>query len=368
MQVSLLVAERGYSFANQADALAKGLLATGASYHIVKISNGMVDVSELQKGKPDVVISVGDWHDFELLVDTPRQVGLTVVPWVVADTPAGDWAQRYNELPLVLVTGQHIKEVLSEVGVAPEKIAVLREAVDDEVWRRWDDQQLSQFLKMISVEHPSLPLPDRSNLVRAKQQGVPILFTTGGSGTAKGAQEVLSALARVDKSLPWVYIIKAWPSKDSFGYCADELALAERLGVAERVRYVVGEFSSEFMVGLMNVCDLYVSPLRQLGLGLPLVEAQMCEKPVIAMAATATEETVRHGETGFLSKRDEKVQDIRADIDDLSQYLHVLISDAGKRREMGFKAGAYARETFQPVAVAGQLLNVLRQFGIPAGS
>ncbi|MDZ4343103.1 MAG: glycosyltransferase family 4 protein [Candidatus Binatia bacterium] len=367
MNIVLIVAEHGYSFVNQAEALMKGLKQIGVNSSLVKVSGGHVDASQLQEARPDIVISVGDWHDYAPLVEAPMVAGFVVVPWVVADEASDLWIEQYNKLPLILVPSQHVKEQLTSNKVTDKLIEVLPEAVDDDLWKPWEEKRLVSFLELLSVQNEMIraDLPKRFDLMQARQEGVPIIFTTGGYATAKGAQEVMRALATLEEDLPWIYVIKTWPAIESLKYTQEELTLAEELGLADRMRYIIGEFSRDFKVGLMNACDMYASPSRHEGFGLPLVEAQMCGKPVVTVAGTATQETVRDGVTGFLATRDTSAKDMRADVSSLAGHLRELLTNTDRRAELGRQALKLARATYRPAAITRRLLNTLAKHKLP---
>ncbi len=358
MKILLLTAEHGFGFINQADALAKGLNRIGVVCHIEKIHQNKLDQAKLVKYHPDFIISIGDWHDVNLLLQTPLQAGFPVIPWLVADDKADEWVSAYNQIPLVLSTSEHVKQTLIAGGIKSSLIDVLPEAVDDSIWKSWPDQKRQDFLQLISVSRPDLDLLPRLDLERAIQEHIPIIFTTGGYATAKGAQEVMRALAEIDQ-LPWIYIIKTWPSTEGFRHCAEEMALADELGISNQVRYIVGEFAHDFIVGLISICDIYAAPSRHEGFGLPLVEAQMCGKPVVSVAATAVQETVIHGQTGWLAKVDPDAHDTRAHVGDLSDYLKRLISNKAERESMGKKAAQHAYANYRPEVIAKRLLEII---------
>jgi glycosyltransferase involved in cell wall biosynthesis len=53
---------------------------------------------------------------------------------------------------------------------------------------------------------------------------------------------------------------------------------------------------------LLSACDIYAAPSRLEGFGMIQVEANACERPVIAIDAMAFRDTMVHGETAFLAK------------------------------------------------------------------
>jgi len=228
-------------------------------------------------------------------------------------------------------------------------------------WKKISDCQLNPFLNLISISNEGLDLPFFFDLAKIRQKRIPILFTTGGDATNKGAQEVIAALGKIGLSIPWLYIIKTWPSVNSFEYSTQELKLAKKLGIHERIRYIVGEFSAEFMRNLMNCCDIYIAPSRTEGFGLPLVEAQLCEKPVIMMKATSIKEIIQENQTGFMVNYKIISHQPRAEVSELTLALEKLLTNPKLREEMGKNARTFAIDHFSPTIIASKLVHLLEE-------
>ena len=136
-----------------------------------------------------------------------------------------------------------------------------------------------------------------------------MILTAGGDVSSKGAQEVLKALKIVDQNFKkWKYICKVWGGQSADDHYEDEMALIQELGESkDKVKYIEGPVSHDFMPYLLNACDIYAAPSRLEGFGLIQVEAQACGKPVISIDTMGPKETIIHGETGFLAKVAETV-------------------------------------------------------------
>jgi len=361
MKILLLVAEHGFAFVNQARALSKGLSDLNTINKVARVSPLVPTKKTLADFQPDFVIGVGSWHSYPTLVKKPQSLGYKTIPWIVSDGKIDQFIHEYNELSLILTTSQYCEEVFVRDGIKKEILKIVPEAVDIDFWHQLDEKELQPFLKLISISEPNLSLPFNFDLVKIHEQKIPVLFTTGGDATNKGALEVINALGRLDQKIPWIYLIKTWPSPDSFKHSATELELGRKLGIYERIRYLVGEFSQEFIRGLMNACDFYIAPSRVEGFGLPLVEAQLCGKPVISLDATSTRETVIHGQTGFLAKPSSKDGKFKADIDDLVKYLEILLTDRKLREQFGQNAKIHAQK-YHPKIVAEKMIEAVKKF------
>ena len=167
-------------------------------------------------------------------------------------------------------------------------------------------------------------------------------------------------MSLLDKKIPWLYIIKTWPSPGSFQRSAEELQIAVKASMWEKVRYFSGEFSREFIRNLMNVCDIYVACSRSEGFGLPLVEAQMCGKPVVTMKGTSTSEVVEDEVGGLLCKSVITKEGPRANVEDLSRVLERIMTNEDLRVTMGAKARQWAENKFAPDKIASELLTYIK--------
>lgn len=359
IKILLLVAKDGYSFVNQAKALSRGLDKLGVKNTIIRVTE-KYPKEKILDYKPSVVVGVGSWHSYPELVKRPQQLGFRALPWLVSDDRVDDFVEELNDLNFFLTTSNHCRNVFVRSGVKQERIYILYEAVDTDFWKEIPSDGLNNFLNFISIREEGIEIPANYDLIKIKQKRIPILFTTGGDATSKGAQEILKALSLLDKKIPWIYIIKTWPSPGSFQRSAEELQIVVKGEMWEKVRYFSGEFSGEFIRSLMNVCDLYAACSRSEGFGLPLVEAQLCGKPVVTMKGTSTSEVVEDGVGGLLCQSVITKEGPRANVEDLSKILKRVLTSEKLRRTMGNKARQWAVNKFAPEKIASELLNYIK--------
>lgn len=358
MRALITIAEHGYSFVNQAENLAVGFRSLGVETRMEKVQERQLSAQALRAFRPHLVIAIGACYMRPVFATIPAQLGFRVVPWLVADGPGERYVRFYNRFPLVLTPSVYCRTLMVRDGLDTRRVRVQRVAVDPQAWYPLRERELVAFLKLLSLSHPTLVLPRRYDLLNAHRAGTPIVYTTGGSATKKGSPEVLRALARLPSTIPWLYVIKTWPTPNVFRDAMQELTLAEKLGIADRVCYLVGVHSLAYMRGLMNACDIYASPSRWEGFGLPLVEAQLCGKPVVSMAATAAQETLVPGETGFVA-RARGGRPPRAHIGDLTLSLRKLLVSPSLRATMGRNARRHARRKYHPTRVAREFLAIV---------
>lgn len=116
---------------------------------------------------------------------------------------------------------------------------------------------------------------------------------------------------------------------------APALALAERLGVRERI-LVLG--SQEQVVPLLAVADVFLLPSEQESFGLAALEAMACGVPVVVSRAGGLPEVVVEGETGFLCQV--------GDVDAMAARTVQILQDDGLRRRLGAAAVERVRSQF----------------------
>jgi len=359
MKILLLAAEHGFSFLIQAQALAKGLTCLGVQNKLAKITNSQLPIKTVKEFNPDIIIGVGSWEEYPFFVEQPLSLGFRVIPWIVAEYPINRFIKEYSRLNLILTPSEHCKKNLTQSGVCPQIINVLPEAVDDKFWKPIPEREKKLFSELLSLKIPHLNLPPKSNFTRLKEAKIPIMFTMGGDATSKGAQEVIKALGKMNpkmKEKPWIYLIKTWPSGKSFELSIQEFNLMKEYTISDKVLYLSGQFSDTFIRGLINLCDVYVSPSRKEGFGLPLIQAQLCEKPVISMRATSTAEIVVHEKTGLLVKGTAVGNQFHADIDELSKALEILLTNKTLREKYGKEGRKYALANYSPKIIAKKLI------------
>jgi len=215
-----------------------------------------------------------------------------------------------------------------------------------------------------------------------------MILTVGGDGASKGSQEMMMALARIGtRHTKWRYVCKVWTQARTEKQNRQDLELARQLGIQDKVSYVNGVLSREFMPYLYNACDIYAAPSRQEGFGMPHVEAQACGKPVLSVDAMGIKETVVHGQTGYLARvakviaiteaevgpsagypetrvvkfSHPKAIAVRANVEDLAEYVLQLLTDDELASRMGANARIHAREGFNYRDVAKSVLKLVAE-------
>jgi len=321
--------------------------------------------------EPDVVVGVGYWGHTPHLVLHPQRYGIQGVPWLVADGYVANYQEVLNSLPLVLVTSHWVKEIYVRDGLHGANIEVLPVGCDTDLFipRDQADPKVATVREALGVA------PDQV-----------MILTVGGDAASKGAQEVMQALAIIDKDAPdWKYVCKVWPQPRTYRQNLVDLQLAANLGIEKNVVYTVNIVSRNFMPYLMAACDIYAAPSRLEGFGMPQVEAGACGKPVLGLRAMGMLDTLVHGETAFLADVAREIRigeavvgresgyedghrvvfepprtvDYRASVHDIARHLLQLMRDGELRKRMGEAGRKRAVELLDYRVVARRLVRIL---------
>lgn len=336
--------------ATQGDLLYKGLLKLGVDAHAVHFESSQEKEWYYLWFKPDVVIGVGYWGYTPHLVLHPLGHGIQPVPWLVADGYIANYQEVLNDLPLILVTSNWVKEMYVRDGINGDKIEVLPVGCDTDSFIPFSKDDP----KIIAVRNALGVAPDQL-----------MILTVGGDAASKGAQEVMQAMAIIQNRAPnWKYVCKVWPQPRTKLQNLSDMEMAKHLGIDKNVIYATNTVSRTFMPYLVGACDIYAAPSRLEGFGMPQVEAGACGKPVLSIKAMGMLDTLVHGETAFLAEVARKIivnevilgdesgfedqhkvvfnsprtVDYRADVQDIANYMLTLMNDAPLREKMG-KAG-----------------------------
>jgi len=359
--------------ATQGDLLFRGLQEIGVD-SLPAPRTGSLQKEWLYKCyKPDVAVGVGFWGQVPELVIHPHRFGIQAVPWLVADGWVANYQKELNSLPLILTTSQWVSDAYARDGVSRDKMVVQPIGCDTE-----------NFIPL-PKDHPKVKAVRESLGVADDEK---LIMTIGGDGASKGSREMMRALAKINSEFPkWKYVCKVWRQDRTLRQNQLDMELAQELGIQDKVLYLDGVLSREFMPYVYNACDIYAGPSRQEGFGMPHVEAQSCGKPVLSVDAMGIKETVVHGETGLLAQVKNwvsisegevgpevgypekrvisfdkpKIIALRADVDDLAIYALQLLTDSALCERMGKAARTHVEKNFDFRDVARRVASLIQE-------
>ena len=358
--------------ATQGDLLYKGLLELGVEVYPVHSESAQEKEWYYRWFKPDVVVGIGYWGHTPQLILHPQNHGIKAVPWLVADGYIANYQGVLNELPLILVTSNWVKEMYVRDGINGDKIEVLPVGCNTDTFIPRDKKN-----PKIAAVRKSLGISDDELM----------LLTVGGDAASKGAQEVMQALAIIDKEVPaWKYVCKVWPQPRTELQNKADLKMANDLGIDKKVIYATNTISRNFMPYLIGACDIYAAPSRLEGFGMPQVEAGACGKPVIGINAMGMLDTLVDKETALLARVAQKIVvdkvilgvesgyennhcvqftiprtvDYRANVQDIAKDLLTLMNDRNMRESMGKAGRERVVENFDYRIVAKRFLQIIQ--------
>jgi len=358
--------------ATQGDLLYRGLLELGVDAHAVHFESAQEKEWYYRWFDPDVVVGIGYWGHTPHLVLHPQRYGNVPIPWLVADGYIANYQEVLNELPLILVTSNWVKEMYVRDGIKASTIEVLPVGCDTTSFIPFDKNDP----KIVAVRE-SLGIPPEQLMI----------LTVGGDAASKGAQEVMQALAIIDAKAPdWKYVCKVWPQPRTKAQNLLDLEMATHLGIEKNVTYATNTVSRNFMPYLIGACDIYAAPSRLEGFGMPQVEAGACGKPVIGIKAMGMLDTLLHEKTAFLAEVAQKIVvkevilgkesgfenkhkiefdiprtvDYRANVQEIAKYMLQLMNNEKLRNEMGNTARKHVVEHFDYRVVAKKFIQIVQ--------
>jgi glycosyltransferase involved in cell wall biosynthesis len=215
-----------------------------------------------------------------------------------------------------------------------------------------------------------------------------MILTAGGDAASKGAQEVMQALATIEKKVPdWKYVCKVWPQPRTEQQNLLDFQLAASLGIKDRIIYTVNKISRNFMPYLLACCDIYAAPSRLEGFGMLQAEANACGKPVLGINAMGLRDTMVHGQTAYLAGigqeivlketilgresgyepntkivfNQPRVVDYRASVPDIAKYLLELMNNPKLCSAFGENGRKRVVENFDYRVVAKKFLKIVSE-------
>ena len=358
--------------ATQGELLLRGLQKMGVEVYPAHLESALEKRWYYHWFKPDAVVGVGYWGQSPHIVLHPLRHGVQPVPWLVADGYVANFKPVLNELPLILVTSNWVKERYVRDGVKGDAIEVLPVGVDTDAFCPIDqgDPKVQLVRDLLGIRPGQL-----------------MILTVGGDAASKGGREVMEALARITNEVPdWRYVCKVWAQPRTSTQSRLDAELCESLGLKHHVIFSASRISRSFMPYLLAACDIYAAPSRLEGFGMAQVEAGACSKPVIGIKAMAMLDTLVEGETALLAGVAEEISvseatlgpesgfepghkvvfdpprvvDYRASVPDIARHLKTLMNDPALRKRMGEAGRKRVVERYDYRLVAKRLVEILQ--------
>jgi glycosyltransferase involved in cell wall biosynthesis len=247
--------------------------------------------------------------------------------------------RRYNAVmargQIVIAISHFIAGVIgSQHGVPAERIRVIPRGVDPDIF---DPNRVS--IDRIRKLAGAWRVPD----------GHPTIMLPGRLTRWKGQTVLIEALARMQNREACVVLVGS--DQGRVKYSAELAALAERLGVAERVR-LVGHCDD--MPAALKLSDVVVNASTEPeGFGRVVIEAQAMARPVVGTDHGGAVETIEHGVTGWRVPS--------GDADALADVLdHALSMTGEERAALGLAAREAVKRDYTVRAMQAATIDVYR--------
>ncbi|HET6627251.1 MAG TPA: glycosyltransferase family 4 protein [Nocardioidaceae bacterium] len=270
---------------------------------------GMLDIA--RAGLP-LVATIHHPITFDRRVEVAAARGLkklTTRRWYGFLTMQGRVARRLEHV--LTVSESSARDIVTDFGVAPDRIEVIPLGVEPEVFRHHRDSRVpGRIVAMASADTPM-----------------------------KGIATLLEAFAklRTERDVELLLVTRPRP-----GGRTEQLI--DSLAINDSVRFVSGLSDTE-LAALVGSAEIACVPSLYEGFSLPTVEAMACGTPLVVSRAGAIPEVV--GEEGLCADLVTP-----GDAEELAHTLAALLDDPQRRRRMGEAGRRRALSRFSWRAVA----------------
>lgn len=225
----------------------------------------------------------------------------------------------------VICVSPHIAEQACELGVAPDRVRVIRSGVETEVFRPRDRQAARLALGLSSQS--------------------PVVLFVGNLEPRKQVDVLLRAFVTVRERVPGSVLVIVGTG-ESAGVAdqsrrlvrlAQELRLMDNDSGAPPVKFV-GRVSDEALQQYYAAADVFALPSSAEAQGIVALEAMACGLVVVASAVGGLLGTVEDGRTGYLVPS--------GDVAALANRVASVLLDGDRRQVIGSAARAAVEQSF----------------------
>jgi glycosyltransferase involved in cell wall biosynthesis len=235
----------------------------------LRLAGEMFDLIDAHFLYPDGVAAIWLGRRFSLpVVLTAR--GSDVTQWPGHAVPRRLIRSACAQADAIITVSTGLRDALAALGVAADRMTVLRNGVD-----------LRQFAPA-----------DRAAARAALGLTGPTLLAVGSLIPRKGHDLTIAALA----ALPAWHLLIAGEGPERGAL----LSLAARLGVSDRVR-LLGAWPHGSLAALYNAADISVLASAREGLANVLLESMACGTPVVASPIAGNDEAVQMPAAGLIA-------------------------------------------------------------------
>jgi glycosyltransferase involved in cell wall biosynthesis len=215
----------------------------------------------------------------------------------------------------VIAVSHATKEEMVNGGLPGDRISVIHNAIDTEVWSR----QRATISRCDTLGFPNV---------------FPVIGYVGRISPEKDLEAWLRSAALVSRTYPQARFVLVGDGRDG-GLLGSLKHLATDLGIRENVHFL-GYVDD--LPGIYASFDLFLLSSRREGICNSLLEAMAMEVPVIATDVGGTKELVINEETGYLLKQ--------GDVEGMAKAIITLLRDESLRRNIAVTARAHIENKF----------------------
>ena len=197
------------------------------------------------------------------------------------ETIYGLMAPNLRAADRVIAVSDHIAEQVVELGVARERVKVIRSGVDVERFRPRDRHDARRRLGI--------------------QHDIPVVLFVGNLEPRKQVDVLLRAMQRIQESVPEsrLVVIGSGRSAGAGDQTERLISLSRELHLDRSVNFV-GSVGDQQLLDYYAAANVFALPSSSEAQGIVALEAMACGLPVVATAVGGLLGTIHDGHTGFL--------------------------------------------------------------------
>lgn len=263
--------------------------------------------------------------------------------------PATLWAQKFSNKPIIcypqdinlLYTNTYIKNLSKGKYFLWLILRQFIRIMDKKRWRFFDDiichsefssRNISQTY---NVETKVILLGTRTNIFKSsKKEKKKVILSIA----AQRTQRTDFLINSIEPLLRNIDDFELWVVGSSGQHDKELKTLASNLKLTNKIKFF-GKVSDERLIDLYSQALVVVHLVKQPPFGLIVTESMACETPVIACHPGGTDETIIHGETGFLIDEN--------DVNGIVKYVNKFLENPKLSYEMGKKGRKRIKEFFE---------------------
>lgn len=263
--------------------------------------------------------------------------------WWFPNGIAAATASRLAGVPLVTTShGTDLRLLQNHPGARPLARYVFRRSARVACVSQWLAQQAAPLCRAVPIVAP-MPV-DVALFQPSTDRDINRIVFVGRLSAQKGIEAAIGAVALMRRSIV-LDVIGDGPERPSL------IALAARLGVADRILWR-GHVRHTEIPALLARASALVAPFVHEGLGLVVVEAQLCETPPVGFASGGLTDVIENDVTGLLVPT--------GDVSAFAVALERIVANHELRDRLGRAGRTSALARFSPNIVAAGYAQMYR--------